>query len=559
MTDGHKVAGGDRLGKTIIFAKNQDHAEFIEQRFDLNYPEYAGHFARVITHSVTYAQSLIDDFSIKDKAPHIAISVDMLDTGIDVPEVVNLVFFKLVRAKTKFWQMIGRGTRLCPDLYGPGRGQEELLRLRLLPATSSTSARTCPAPRARCRSRWPSGSSRPASAWSPPSTRTRQPSRRRPRRSGDGETVRARPARRHRLVPAPGRGRHERRQLPGPPGPAVGRDLLRLGRLAAPDPGAGRRHRPPPGRAALGRARRRRGRQAVRPASCCASSSPASTATPSLFERLRKQVQDIAAALLGQTAIPSVKAQELLLDELAGDEWWVDVTLPMLELARRRVRALVRFVDKTKRAVVYSDFADELGEGTIVDLPGVTPGTNWERFRAKARAYLRDHEDHLALQRLRRNLQLTPEDLTALEAMLLESGAGTEADIARAREESHGLGLFVRSLVGLDREAATEAFDRYLSDTTFSANQLRFVKLIVEHLTANGVMEVARLYESPFTDNAPHGPDMHLHRGPGRRHRRHPRTRSATAPCPTSPSPEPTRTDSSRVEETERSQPKFAR
>ena len=81
---------------------------------------------------MSYAQSLIDDFSIPDKAPHIAISVDMLDTGIDVPEVVNLVFFKLVRSKTKFWQMIGRGTRLCPDLFGPGQRQGELLRLRLL-------------------------------------------------------------------------------------------------------------------------------------------------------------------------------------------------------------------------------------------------------------------------------------------------------------------------------------------------------------------------------------------------------------------------------------------
>ena len=92
-----------------------------------------GEFARVITYKTEYAQSLIDDFSIKEKAPHIAISVDMLDTGIDVPEVVNLVFFKLVRSKTKFWQMIGRGTRLCPDLFGPGERQDELLRLRLLP------------------------------------------------------------------------------------------------------------------------------------------------------------------------------------------------------------------------------------------------------------------------------------------------------------------------------------------------------------------------------------------------------------------------------------------
>ncbi len=97
----------DRLGKTIVFAKNQAHAEFIAQRFDVNYPHYKGAFARVIHHGVPYAQSLIDDFSNPSKPPHIAISVDMLDTGIDIPEVVNLVFIKLVRSKTKFWQMVG--------------------------------------------------------------------------------------------------------------------------------------------------------------------------------------------------------------------------------------------------------------------------------------------------------------------------------------------------------------------------------------------------------------------------------------------------------------------
>ena len=124
MTRGQKGAGGDRLGKTIIFAKNQAHADFIQERFDINYPSLAGKFARTITFRTEYAQSLIDDFSQKNKAPHIAISVDMLDTGIDVPEVVNLVFFKLVRSKTKFWQMVGRGTRLCPDLFAPGKHKE---------------------------------------------------------------------------------------------------------------------------------------------------------------------------------------------------------------------------------------------------------------------------------------------------------------------------------------------------------------------------------------------------------------------------------------------------
>ena len=124
MTRGQTVAGGDRLGKTIVFAKNQAHADFIQLRFDKNYPHLVGKFARVITFKTEYAQSLIDDFSQKEKNPHLAISVDMLDTGIDVPEVVNLVFFKLVRSKTKFWQMVGRGTRLCPDLFAPGKDKE---------------------------------------------------------------------------------------------------------------------------------------------------------------------------------------------------------------------------------------------------------------------------------------------------------------------------------------------------------------------------------------------------------------------------------------------------
>ncbi len=127
MRNGLKVEDGSRLGKTIVFAKNSRHAAFIVERFDANYPHLKGTFARLIDYSVPYAQSLIDAFSEADKPPHIAVSVDMLDTGIDVPEVVNLVFFKIVRSKTKFWQMIGRGTRLRPDLFGPGEDKDHFL------------------------------------------------------------------------------------------------------------------------------------------------------------------------------------------------------------------------------------------------------------------------------------------------------------------------------------------------------------------------------------------------------------------------------------------------
>ncbi|MBO5003017.1 DEAD/DEAH box helicase family protein, partial [Methanocorpusculaceae archaeon] len=116
MENGIKTAGGDRIGKTIIFAQNKIHAQFITERFDKLYPQYKGLLARRIVHEDNYAKTLITDFKQPEKNPHIAVSVDMMDTGVDVPEVVNLVFFKKVRSKTKFWQMIGRGTRLCPDL-----------------------------------------------------------------------------------------------------------------------------------------------------------------------------------------------------------------------------------------------------------------------------------------------------------------------------------------------------------------------------------------------------------------------------------------------------------
>ena len=224
-------------------------------------------------------------------------------------------------------------------------------------------------------------------------------------------------------------------------------------------------------------------------------------------ERLRRQVQEIASALLEQTSIPSIQAQQRLLDEVAGDEWWQDVTLPMLELLRRRVRSLVQLIEKSRRAIVYTDFADQLGEMSEVELRGLKVGTDFERFRAKARVYLRAHEDHVALQKLRRNRQLSPTDLDELERMLVESGTGDAEDIARARQESHGLGLFVRSLVGLDRAAATEAFSDFLSGTTYSANQIHFVNMIVQHLTQSGVVEPERLYESPFTELAPQGPN----------------------------------------------------
>ena len=127
MENGLKVQSGERIGKTIIFAYNHRHAEMIVERFYALYPEYASEsseFCALIDNYVTYSKDLIDKFEIRDGNPQIAVSVDMLDTGIDVPDVLNLVFFKIVKSKIKFMQMIGRGTRLSKDIYGQGHDKE---------------------------------------------------------------------------------------------------------------------------------------------------------------------------------------------------------------------------------------------------------------------------------------------------------------------------------------------------------------------------------------------------------------------------------------------------
>lgn len=505
MTQGHKVAGGDRLGKTIVFAKNRDHAQFIAQRFDLQYPEYAGQFARVITHGTDYAQSLIDDFCVSDKGPHIAISVDMLDTGIDVPEVVNLVFFKLVRSKTKFWQMIGRGTRLCPNLFGPGHDKRNFYVFDFcdnfayfnqdLPGSEGSLQKSLN--QRLFETRLGLVTALDAAGKHDPST-----------------------------DPPTGHGTTSERGLRidiawGLHKVVVGmnhdnflvRPHLRLvqqyaqwpawSTLTVQDAGDIGEHL-----AGLPSGELDNDEHAKRFDLLILRRQLAQLEGDALAaERIREKVQNIASGLLTKTSIPSVAAQQELLDSVAGDDWWVDVPLPGLELVRLRLRALVRFLDAVEKVVVYTDFEDELSESTLVELPGVTPGTNWERFRAKAFAYLKAHEDHLALQRLRRNKPLTEDDLVELERMLIDSGVGEASDIDRAKEDAHGLGLFIRSLIGLDREAAIEAFGAFLDGTRFSADQIRFANLIVDELTANGIMEPARLYESPFVDSAPHGPD----------------------------------------------------
>ena len=202
-----------------------------------------------------------------------------------------------------------------------------------------------------------------------------------------------------------------------------------------------------------------------------------------------------------------VREQLPLIQDVQTDEWWQDVMTPILEMLRQRLRSLVKLIDKQQRKPIYTDFEDEMGGETTVELPGFVGADSLEKFPDKTRAFLRAHQDHLTIRKLRMNEPLTPLDLAELERMLSESGLANSDHLPKAKAESNGLGPFVRSLVGMDREAAKQAMARFMAGKPLSANQIGFVNLIVDHLTEHGVMNPELLYESPFTDLNPLGPE----------------------------------------------------
>ena len=509
MTQGHKVAGGDRLGKTIVFAKNTAHADFIAERFNANYPHYAGQFARVITYQTEYAQSLIDDFSVKDKSPHIAVSVDMLDTGIDVPEVVNLVFFKIVRSKAKFWQMVGRGTRLCKDLFGPQQNKQEFLIFDFCQNLEYFSQNL-------------EGST--GNVVEPLSQRTFKArlellsvlDEQLAQEQGAGGAKVAEPSAGYGLTATVMRTDTAKQLHAVVAGMRLDNFVVRpQRRWVEPWSQAEAWHKVTADQLAdlaqhvsgLPSAVRDDDEEAKRFDLLILRTQLGSTRGDVGFARLREQVSALADGLSELGSIPAVHQHMALIEAVAGEEWWQDVTLPMLEQVRRQLRGLIRLLEKIRRKPIYTDFEDQVGETAEVTLSLGGSAGDFERFRLKARAFLRAHESHITLHKLRRNQPLTATDLAELERFLIDSGTGTAEDVARAGQEAHGLGLFVRSLVGLDREAATQALNGFVSGKNLTANQLEFVGLIITHLTERGVMEAALLYERPFTNFAPQGPD----------------------------------------------------
>ena len=495
MENGHTVDGGDRLAKTIIFARNHEHAKFIEERFNHHYPRYAGHFARIIDHYATYPQSLLDDFSRKDKVPHIAISVDMLDTGIDVPEIANLVFFKPVYSRIKFWQMIGRGTRLCPDLFGPGDDKEDFRVFDFcfnfdffgehpegIEVGGGVSLRA-----GLFRSR----------------VRLLSDVQSMPDLDPEAALAGALTTELHGEVAAMNRENFiVRMQLE-----AVERFRQRASweRLTASDVDvlqsevAGL-----PSEIETDDIESRL--FDLKALTMQLALAEGDTGT---FEKHRRRVVEIAMLLEEKTTIPAVAAQLAYLAAVQETAFWEGIALNGLEELRMRLRGLVPFLDKKTRKVVYTDFQDEITgvrEDAVVYLPKMT-GVQYEK---KVQEYLKNHLDHIVIHRLRTNQPLTATDLRGLERTLVEIGEADGQTLLTsllARNDAPSLAHFVRSLVGMDRAAAQEAFSEFLSNRSLTTPQIRFIEMVIDQLTARGVMEPSALYDAPFSGVHAGGPE----------------------------------------------------
>lgn len=485
MENGVKIEGGDKLAKTIIFAKNHKHALEIEKRFDANYLHLKGEFARIIDNYATYTEKLIDDFSNPKRLPQIAISVDMLDTGIDVPEICNLVFFKTVRSKTKFLQMIGRGTRLSPNLFGEGKHKKNFYifdHCQNFEYFNQTIASAEPKSQGSLSSRIFGKR-----------VELIDSIRKTPERDAD-LTV---------LDDELTEKLHLTVELINPDNFVVRPHLEKVTKFKnikaweAIDPDSYVElvdiiaHLP--------NETIPEEETAKRFDFLILKTQLAALQHHKSLPKLRAQIIEIAELLEQQERIPVVKKEIALIEEMQKEDFWQDITLPMLETVRKRLRELVRHIERFRRADIFTDFEDELGEAQLIEMQGTSTGVNLALYRKKVEEFLKTEENSLALQKLKRNKPITPADIRELERILFESGDfGTREDFEKAYGKQERLGLFIRSLVGLDRKEAKQAFNEFLDKQKYNADQIEFVNLIIDYLTKNGAMEASQLFESPY-------------------------------------------------------------
>ncbi|MGO5097004.1 DEAD/DEAH box helicase family protein [Agathobaculum sp. LCP25S3_E8] len=488
MERGIKVEGGDRLGKTIIFAQNKRHAEFILERFNKLYPQYHGTFAQRVICDDAYAQTVIDDFKQPEKTPHIAVSVDMMDTGIDVPECVNLVFFKKVRSKAKFWQMIGRGTRLCKGLacvdqidgtYTDKRrfliidycGNFEFFREHkegYEARETKTLSENIFGKQIRI------AMALQESAFAGEAYQVW--------RSEIVDTC-------HKQVMA------------------LNSDLISVKlRMQYVD-----KYQKQDAFASLSEGDKSDLLKQIAPLVRSDDDDEfakrfdnfmyvlilANIEQMPAFKYAKKQLCDTVSLLERKSNIPQIKAKLSVLKEIHTDAFWNADDILLFEKVRKELRDLIRFLDEgggAQRQIVtkLTDPVIDSQEGVQMDA-----AYDFEDYRAKVNRYVNEHGDTLTIYKLTHNIPLAMGDYQELERVLT-SELGSKEDYQREFGDTP-FGLLIRKIAKLDHEAAMQAFSAFINDQSLNQNQIAFVHKVIHHIEANGYMDnVSELTKPPF-------------------------------------------------------------
>ena len=478
MTDGLKVDYGQKVGKTIIFAKNHLHAEKILEVFHKEYPHLPDDFAKVIDNKINYAQSAIDEFSDKEKMPQIAISVDMLDTGIDVPEILNLVFFKKVMSKAKFWQMIGRGTRLCPGLCdGADKnkfyifdfcGNFEFFRMNKGRPTANMIALQ-------------------GAIFNLEFEITYK------LQSVEYQTERLQAYAKQLVKLMTGKVQELNRE-----NFAVRQHLKYVDLYSVESNYQGLTYEDtllvreelsplilPDGDEV----------SAVRFDALMYGIELAYLAGKK-YSRAKTDLMKRVTGIASVANIPEIQAKSEFIQQILHTDYVERAGIDEFEHIRIELRDLMKYIPKSKLRY-DTDFTDDILDVQWHD--SELENDELKNYKAKAEFYVRQHQDNIVIAKLKTNKPLTETDVKTLESILW-SEVGTKEEYEQEYGEKP-LGEFVRSIVGLDMNAAKEAFSQYLDEANLDSRQIYFVNQIVEYIVHNGLMkDLSVLQDSPFTD-----------------------------------------------------------
>jgi type I restriction enzyme R subunit len=488
MEHGLKIQGGDELGRTIVFAANQSHAEFIVECFNERYPEKPSGYIAAIHNQVSHNQSLIEKFCDhhKENLPQIAVSVDMMDTGIDAPRTLNLVFFKVVRSYAKFWQMIGRGTRLCPDVFGPGQKKEHFLIFDVCENFEFFEENQ---------------KGKESNIFKPLTAQifeSRLLLSRLLLETDNEEDLELSAQLRDVLQASIKHLDRERFQVRMKM-EYVDRfeERSRWNNLSEEDVHDMENH---------------------------LSTLPIPETVNEIARRfdlmmLKYQIgilmmnqnvagyeekfQNIAEQLSKKYSIPHVLKSKVLIESMKDPEFYKALKQKRLEEIRQEIRELVQYLESETKEKIYTNIEDspidmdwEVAE--VEQVPNYL-------YKSRVESYIRKNKNHITISKIQQNKPISTVELEELERILFDGEERGTRENYEDYGEHQPLGTFIRSIIGLDELAAQEAFADLLSLSNLQADQITFIQNIIKSLTVNGVLDKRQLFEPPFTNQNDQG------------------------------------------------------